>query len=315
MIPSKPFRRVSFARMFHSLPRKPGNCPGPKNIPEDIFLNDVLPYASVRVKRDNWRRRLHDLCLPLVKDSETSAEAAQIINQKLFRQLKVKYSLKRRAPDQGPFETMDTGVATCTGLSILLVDACRSVGIPARVAGTPLWMNNSGNHTWVEIWDGDWHFTGAAEADPKGLDRGWFIHNASQAVKEDREHAIYASSFKKTGLSFPLNWASSIHYVNAVNVTERYAAKTKQPATATMRLNIQVFDRPVGERVVAKVTAVDAGNPAAQFTGNSKNPSADLNDHLFFNVPAQRTWHYRSRVQRHETPPILHSREAIRRIY
>ena len=38
---------------------------------------------------------------------------------------------------------METGVATCTGLSILLVDACRSVGVPARIAGTPLWSNNS----------------------------------------------------------------------------------------------------------------------------------------------------------------------------
>ena len=261
-----------------------------KNIPDEIFLNDVLPYASVNEQRDNWRKRLHDLCLPLVKDCKTSTEAAQVINQKLFRQLGVKYSMKRRIPDQGPFETMDTGVATCTGLSILLVDACRSVGVPARVVGTPLWVNKSGNHTWVEIWDGDWHFAGAAEADAKGLDRGWFVHNASQAVKEIREHAIYASSFRKTGLSFPLEWAPRIDYVNAVNVTERYAAKAKPADTAKVRFNIQVFDRPVGERVVAKVSVTDAANPSSRFEGSSKDPTADGNDHLFFKLPAQRTF-------------------------
>lgn len=259
-----------------------------KKIPEEIFQNDVLPYASVNEQRDNWRKRLQEICLPLVKDCKTSAEAAQVINKKLFHQLKVKYSTKRRIPDQGPFETMESGVATCTGLSILLVDACRSVGIPARVAGTPLWINKSGNHTWVEIWDGDWHCMGAAE--PKGLDRGWFLKKASQAVKDIPEHAIYASSFRKTGMSFPLVWARDVDYVSAVNVTERYTAKAPPTETAAVLLDVSVFDRPVGERVVAKITVTDAANPSKRWTGNSKSPSADMNDHLGFELPAQRTY-------------------------
>ena len=252
-----------------------GEVPWAKTIPAEIFLNDVLPYASVNEQRDNWRQRLHEICLPLVKECRTSAEAAQAINQKLFRQLGVKYSTQRRRADQGPFETMESGIATCTGLSILLVDACRSVGVPARVVGTPLWSNKSGNHTWVEIWDGDWHFAGAAEADPNGLDRGWFVHNASQALPDVPAHAIYASSFKKTGLSFPLPWARQIDYVSAVNVTERYAARAKPADGAKVRLNIQVFNRPVGERVVAKVTVTDAARPASHFEGNSKDATAD----------------------------------------
>jgi hypothetical protein len=141
-------------------------APWAKAISPELFLNDVLPYASMNEQRDNWRQRLHEICQPLVKDCKTPGEAGKTLNQQLFRLLKVKYSRARRAPDQGPFETMESGVATCTGLSILLVDACRSVGVPARIAATPLWSNNSGNHTWVEIWDGDWHFTGAAEQDP-----------------------------------------------------------------------------------------------------------------------------------------------------
>ena len=270
--------------------------PWGKKIPEDIFLNNVLPYASVNEQRDNWRKRLHDLCVPLVKDCKTSAEAAQVINQKLFKQLGVKYSKKRRAPDQGPFETIDTKVATCTGLSILLVDACRSVGIPARIAGTPLWVNKSGNHTWVEIWDGDWHFAGAAEADPKGLNRGWFVGNASQALKDAPEHAIYASSFKKTGLSFPMIWARGVDYVSAVNVTERYAGRTKPVDKAKFKLSVEVFDRPVGERVVAKVTVIDPANPTFKMEGQSKDPTADINFHLSFELPTGRTYVIESEV-------------------
>lgn len=265
-------------------------APWARNIPAELFLNDVLPYASVNEQRDNWRKRLYEICLPLVKDCKTPAEAGRALNQQLFTLLKVRYSTKRRAPDQGPLETMETGVASCSGLSILLVDACRAVGVPARIAGTPLWSNNSGNHTWVEIWDGDWHFTGAAEQNPQGLDRGWFVGNASQAVKEDRDHAIYASSFQKTGLNFPLSWARQVDYVSAVNVTDRYTAKAKPADTAGLRLAVDVFDRPVGKRVAAKVIATDAANQAVRFEGASKEETADRNDHLSFQLPKQRTY-------------------------
>ena len=265
-------------------------APWAKSLPTELFLNDVLPYASVNEPRDNWRKRLYDISRPLVKDCQTSGAAGRALNQQLFKLLKVRYSRQRRAPDQGPFETMETGVATCTGLAILLVDACRAVGVPARVVGTPLWSNNSGNHTWVEIWDGDWHFTGAAEPDPNGFDRGWFAGNASQAVKDDPDHALYASSFKKTGLSFPLVWAPQVDDVSAVNVTDRYTAKAKPAQPAGTRLAVDVFNRPVGERVAAQVTVTDMTNPAVRFTGTSKNETADMNDHLSFQLPKQHTF-------------------------
>lgn len=266
------------------------DAPWAASIREELFLNDVLPYASVNEPRDNWRKRLRDVCLPLVKECKTPAEAAQALNRRLFPLLNVRYSTKRRAPDQGPLETMETGLATCTGLSILLVDACRAVGVPARIAGTPLWTDRSGNHTWVEIWDGDWHFMGAAEPSPDGLDRGWFVGKASQAVKDDRRHAIYATSFRKAGLTFPLPWARRVDYVSAVNVTDRYAAKTKKPEPSGTLLAVDVLDRPAGERVAAKVTVTDASDPTIRFENTSKGPTADENDHLYFDLPKQRTY-------------------------
>jgi transglutaminase-like putative cysteine protease len=118
-------------------------------VPEEIFLNDILPYACLNERRDDWREKLREISLPLVAECKTPGEAAQRLNEKLFPLLKVRYSTERKRADQCPSESIASGKATCTGLAILLVDACRAVGVPARVAGTPMWSNLRGNHTWV----------------------------------------------------------------------------------------------------------------------------------------------------------------------
>ncbi len=201
--------------------------PWSKAVPEDLFLNDVLPYASVTETREPWRKEMMDLCSPLVKDCKSITEAAQALNAAIFTKLKVRYSTKRNRPDQSPSESIKIGMASCTGLSILLIDACRCVGIPARIAGIPKWANKPGNHMWVEIWDGDWHFTGACEHDKNGLNRTWFLGDAALAKKDSIESAIYASSFKRTKTPFPLVWAPDARDIFAENVTDRYT-RSKQ---------------------------------------------------------------------------------------
>ncbi|MDY3554959.1 transglutaminase domain-containing protein [Gemmata sp. JC717] len=203
-----------------------------KDVPEELFLNDVLPYANVDEKRDAWRKEFYELCMPMVKDCKTPTEAVQALNAELFKKLKLGYSTQRRAANQSPKESIEQGKASCTGLSIVLSDACRSVGIPARLVGTPLWVDKRGNHTWVEIWDKGWHFTGACEPDPAGLDRGWFVGAAAQAKKDVPEHAIYAASFKKSSQHFPLVWAPRNHGVPGENVTDHYARKAAPDAKA-----------------------------------------------------------------------------------
>jgi hypothetical protein len=206
--------------------------PWAKSVPEAIFLNDVLPYASVTETREPWRQEMMDLCMPMVKDCKNLTDAAQALNAALFTKLKVKYSTQRIRPDQSPGESIKTGMASCTGLSILLIDACRSVSVPARMVGIPKWTNKPGNHMWVEIWDGDWHFTGACEHDKTGLDRAWFTGEAALAKKDSVMNAIYASSFKRTKTTFPLVWRPNGKEVFAENVTDRYtqgkqSAKTR----------------------------------------------------------------------------------------
>lgn len=265
-------------------------APWKDRIPLAIYHNDVLPYASLSERRDDWRAKLREICAPLVADCRTPGEAAHRLNQKLFPLLKVKYSTGRRRPDQGPLETMGSGIATCTGLSILLVDACRSVGVPARVVGTPMWANLRGNHTWVEVWDDGWQFTGAAEPDGQGLNRGWFVHDAAQARADVPQHAIYASSFARSDLSFPLVWAPAQRDVPAVNVTERYVAKAAPSADGSARLLVQVLDAPGGLRVPADVVVAEASGAGDAQKDRSRGETADLNDFAAFRAVAGRSY-------------------------
>ena len=289
-MPPEDLRTLSSAYLIDNVAsacRAYEQAPWRDQIPKAVFLNDVLPYASVNESRDVWREKVRALAAPMVAGCRSPGEAAQRINEQLFKLTGVHYSTSRRRPDQGPLETLETKVATCTGLSILLVDACRSVGVPARVAGTPLWFNKRGNHTWVEVWDGGWHFVGAAEPDPQGLDRGWFTHDASQALKDVPEHAIYASSFERTGVSFPMVWARDLKTVPAVNVTERYTPKATTPVDARMvRLLVKVLNQPGGQRVPAKVSVQSEDGSGVRMEGLSRGETADLNDILPFQIAA-----------------------------
>ena len=191
-----------------------------RSVPDSIFLNDILPYASLNERRENWRVDFYQRFAPLVEQCTTLREAILAINRNIRNELKVDYNIRRRKPDQSPSESIEQGMASCSGLSILLTDAFRSVGIPSRIAGTARWHDNRGNHTWCEVWlDGKWHFT---EYYPDSLDRAWFLPDAGHATPGDCDRAIWASSFQPTGHFFPLVWNRSINHVPAVDVSQRY---------------------------------------------------------------------------------------------
>ena len=172
--------------------------PWKNDIPKEVFFNYVLPYANINERRDSWRKDFSERFSPLISGVQTPPQAAARLNQKLFPLLNVKYSTKRPKADQSPNESINSGTASCTGLSVLLIDACRAMAIPARFVGTPLWSDKSGNHSWIEIWDNGWHFTGAPEPNGDELDKAWFVARASTAKRDDALNAIYAVSFQRT---------------------------------------------------------------------------------------------------------------------
>jgi predicted peptidase len=281
--------------------------PWAKDVPEEIFLNDVLPYAVFDEPRDPWRADFLAKSALLVKDAKTASEAAQILNRDFFKLIKTHYHTKRKRTNQSPKESIEQGKATCTGLSIILVDACRAVGIPARAVGTPLWWNKSGNHTWVEIWDKAWHFTGADEYDAKGLNRGWFIDQASKAHTDDPMHAIYATSWKRDGGIFPMVWSPESASVGGVNVTERYAAKdTPSEVTIGVRF-FQGDDRSVRKSSLT----TEAGFVLSAF--ETKAGTADLNDTPRLSVTPGKSYRLRFEIdgKAMETSPFTIGKKDI----
>ncbi len=203
--------------------------PWAKGLSEELFLNYVLPYANLDESRDPWRKQFFEELRDVVSECKTAGEAAIKLNTTIYGKYNVHYSKQRPKACQSPAESIKAGKASCTGLSIFLVDACRAVGVPARVVGTPLWVKGGGNHTWVEVWDDGWHSIGASES--KALDRTWFGKKASEQIGSDPRHAIYAASFKKADTFFPLVWAPSVKYVSAVNVTGRYIEEERARAS------------------------------------------------------------------------------------
>jgi len=198
------------------------------DVDAELWRNAVLPPTHVSEQCEGWCDVLTLRLQGVGDDAVGVRETVHALNAAIGDTLGVRYHpTKRRAPDQGPIETMELGWSSCTGLSILLADACRTRGIPARLTGTPLWVNDSGNHTWVEVWaDGDWHHVEAA--DPNSWDSAWFDEIASKAAGEsDPMHRIYAV-MPDGPLIFPLAWAPERQDIQAVDVTDRYAAPASQ---------------------------------------------------------------------------------------
>ncbi len=251
-------------------------------IPDAIFFNEVLPYANVNERRDDVRSDLRDRFWPAVQELESPSEAAAKLNHEVFQQLNVKYSTQRRRADQGPRESMETGLASCTGLSILLIDACRACGIPARFVGTPLWSDGSGNHSWVEIWDDGWQFTGAAEPTGSNLNQAWFTDRAAKSTAGEK-HGIFAVSYQRTEQKFPLVWLRGEHEIFAVEVTERYA-KAQKSVPGLVELQFRALQAPGANRCQANLVISDQAGQVV-FRGQTKDERSDANDHLTAKLP------------------------------
>jgi hypothetical protein len=247
-------------------------------IPEDIFLNYILPYVSMHERRDNWRPDFINKFLPLVRDLSTPSEATLKLNDEIWGMVNVKYSTKRPKADQSPYESIEAGLASCTGLSILLIDACRAVGVPARFVGVPLWTDHSGNHSWVEIWDDGWHFIGAAEKSP--LDKTWFGERAVTSNDSEWKYSIYATSYKKTNVVYPPLFDKSATYVSADIITDRYSKEVGQDGL--INLAIRLFDIKNGERIVGKISVMKGNEKVAE--GETKDEKFDFNDFLIFRL-------------------------------
>ena len=261
--------------------------PWTQALDKEIFYNEVLPYASMDETRENWRPKFYEMLYPLVKDLTTIEQAVDTINKSLRDLVKVEYNTKRKKPNQSPSESMEIHMASCSGLSILLTDAFRAMGIPSRIAGTPMWVTMEGNHNWSEVMlNGRWYFT---EYMFNKLDDCWFIGKAGMADKTKPEHCIYATSYRPTGMNFPMVWNPKDTCIAGVDVTDRYievarkladeAAGKGTPIKVRMYKNKQSDLSNSEERVISEVKLYDASGKVVS-EGKTVSPRSDMNYYL-----------------------------------
>ncbi len=181
--------------------------PWSDQISEDLFLRYILPYWSVNEKRDPWRRFFYDKFMPAVREFKTASEAVKYLNDHVFKELNVTYdAVKRPKADQSAQESIAASYASCTGLSVILLDACRACGIPARFTGCPQWTDRSGNHSWIEFWDDQWIYEGASSSDPRN--RSWVGDKVKEATEDSLVGGVWAVTTEPQadGSFFVLPW-------------------------------------------------------------------------------------------------------------
>lgn len=187
--------------------------PWREGVPEAVFLEAVLPYAHINERRDDWRADFVSRFRDAAHAADTQADAIRLLDRLVYEVFDVTYDANKRLKnEQSPYQSIDQHCASCTGLSILLANACRAAGIPARIAGIPEWPDGD-NHTWVEVYDpidGRWHWIEAAGGGE--YDEGWWVEKVRGIAAEDSDEARYrlwaASWSRPAGVPnrFPLWW-------------------------------------------------------------------------------------------------------------
>lgn len=163
-----------------------------RNLPEEIFLNDVLYY---RINSENIEK-----CRPFfyekLKDriqGKSLEEAVLEINYWCAEHCAYEASDLRTISPMGMYRA---GAGRCGEESVFAVTAFRSVGIGARQVYAPWWSHCDDNHAWVEVYvDGTWQFLGACEPE-ETLNQGWFVNASSRAL------LIHARRFSDFGRKF-----------------------------------------------------------------------------------------------------------------
>uniref|UniRef100_A0A7S2BQR0 Transglutaminase-like domain-containing protein n=1 Tax=Octactis speculum TaxID=3111310 RepID=A0A7S2BQR0_9STRA len=209
------------------------------DVPEAEFNDYVLPYASVNEARSNWRPLLRDALLDtvLAGDALLTSDVVTAVNSFLWSDAALspnapivfKSSMTPLVYD--PMSVLAFGYASCTGVSILFVDALRSVGVAARLVGTPAWngVAANGNHNWVEVYDPENKSWGFIEAAPAGggetltdpCDK-WFC-NPSHVANGTQFFAARWDSEAAEGTVYPMAWDLDNLNIPGVDRTDYYA--------------------------------------------------------------------------------------------
>jgi hypothetical protein len=206
----------------HSLEMR-NNYKWAADVPYNIFLEYVLPYGVVNEGRNNWRPLMSKVVISILDSAKdlqnyTLEEIVLYINDNLWKGNFCNDIVFKGGETPMIYDVMSViafGYASCTGLSIFFINVLRSIGIPARLVGTPAWNDDprNGNHNWVEVWIdsiSEWQFI---QAKPAG--GGTFSDPCSQSFCvphnfgnfDNSKTQVYAARFDQSSIiRFPMAW-------------------------------------------------------------------------------------------------------------
>lgn len=282
-----------------------------ESLPDALFLNDVAPYAVLDETRGDWRSPLAALYMPRVKDCRTAREAVWRIVSHMSRDTGVVYSRQRRRAVMSPLEALREKRVSCTGQSILVACALRSVGIPARVAGIASWNHIRGNHTWAEAWyEGGWHMV---EFNERAENTPWVMEGVGMLDPTSPSQRVIASSWRPgpEGTLFPPIELPPGHApAPGVDVTARYMQlarewyKNSGLPSDCLRLFVESTGGALQSRVPMHIVLLGPdGSVAAE--GESPGEEADMRYYLSLTAP--RRTGYTLQARRAKGGPVLAS--------
>lgn len=221
--------------------------PWSESVPAELVRDSVEPDTVAHETPCDWRPVLTPVAESLVRDCPTAREAVLRLAAELPKETGVFYSIERSKHNMNVLEALAEKKVSCTGQSVLLVCALRSVGIPARMVGVLTWNHIRGNHSWVEAWfEGDWHMI---EYNERDFNTPWVMENIGMLDSGELSQRIQALTPAGTE-PFIAAYAMDKTLLPAVDVSARYAALAREYYRRSgaredeQRLMLDVEERP-----------------------------------------------------------------------
>jgi hypothetical protein len=124
-----------------------------KDIPFDVFCEEILPYRVSTEPLENWREKalasFADIYRSFMKDTAiTTVEACSKVNSLLPR-----FRIDKDFPPTCFSQLMASARGSCDEMSDLATFSMRALGIPVSTDFTPLWPDRLNGHTWSSVYD------------------------------------------------------------------------------------------------------------------------------------------------------------------
>ena len=272
-------------------------CAGAVEIPADI-ARDYLEADTVLDEQPcDWREAVGSIFRPAVAGMKDAEQVALHLASHMTELTGVYYSTERRKPNMNALEALAEKKVSCTGQSILLVCALRSVGIPARAVCVRRWNHVPGNHTWAEAWvHGEWKML---EFNEKAFNTPWVMESVGLLDPTKPEQRVYAAApSARTCIRYG---PTTVHVVDVtaryMNLAQEwYASKLLPPGHK--RIMVEVWPRPEAPLTLTLETA--EGRQIA--TAPSPTKGDDMRRFASLNLPEQGRYYLRLQGQPQRTP-------------